>query len=73
MEIKLNLSYYANIMLDAFRDQLCSKLCWHNMHGPNHMSSYSDTFICRILQALLTIIYCGHPNAISHFINSDDS
>ena len=29
MDIKLNLSYYASIMLDAFSDLLCSKLCWH--------------------------------------------
>ena len=34
MDIKLNLSYYASIMLDAFRDLLCSKLCWHNRPGP---------------------------------------
>ena len=35
MDIKLNLSYYASIMLDAFKDLLCSKLCWHNRPGPN--------------------------------------
>ena len=35
MDIKLNLSYYASIMLDAFQDLLCSKLCWHNRPGPN--------------------------------------
>ena len=22
-------------MLDAIKDQLCSKLCWHNRPGPN--------------------------------------
>ena len=25
-----NISYYAGIMLNAFSDLLCSKLCWHN-------------------------------------------
>ena len=35
MDIKLNLSYFASIMLDAFEDLLCSKLCWHNRPGPN--------------------------------------
>ena len=35
MDIKLNLSYYASIMLDTFKDLLCSKLCWHNRPGPN--------------------------------------
>ena len=34
MDIKLNLSYYASIMLNTFRDVSCSKLCWHN--GPGH-------------------------------------
>ena len=24
------ISYYAAIMLNAFNDALCSKLCWHN-------------------------------------------
>ena len=33
MDIKLNLTYYANIMLDTFIDLLCSKLCWHNRPG----------------------------------------
>ena len=40
MDIKLNLSYYAimlGIMLDAFKDLLCSKLCWHNRPGPTSM------------------------------------
>ena len=35
MDIKLNLSYYASIMLDAFKDLLCSKLCWHNRPRPS--------------------------------------
>ena len=32
---KPNTSYYAGIMLDAFRYLLCSKLCWHNWRKPN--------------------------------------
>ena len=35
MDIKLNLFYYASIILHAFIDLLCSKLCWHNRPGPN--------------------------------------
>ena len=34
IKIALKSSYYASIMLDAFRDLLCSKLCWHNRSGP---------------------------------------
>ena len=34
MDIKLDLPYYASIMLDTFKDPLCSKLCWHNRPGP---------------------------------------
>ena len=37
MDIKLNLSYYASIMLDAFKDLLCLKLCWHNRPGPTFL------------------------------------
>ena len=28
-------SYYAGIMLNAFSDLLCSKLCWHNWLVPS--------------------------------------
>ena len=27
-------TYYASIMLNAFKCLLCSKLCWHNRPGP---------------------------------------
>ena len=30
-----NISYYAGIMLNAFNDLLCSKLCWHNRLVPS--------------------------------------
>ena len=30
-------SYYAGIMLNAFSDLLCSKLCWHNWLVPNQI------------------------------------
>ena len=30
-----NLSYYAGIILNAFSDLLCLKLCWHNWLVPN--------------------------------------
>ena len=29
-------SYYVGIMLNAFSDLLCSKLCWHNRLVPTH-------------------------------------
>ena len=32
----LNHSHYASIVLEAFRDLLCSKLCRHNRPGPNY-------------------------------------
>ena len=41
LDIKLNLSYYASIMLDAFRDLLCSKSCRHNRPRPTN-----DPFLC---------------------------
>jgi len=30
-------SYYAGIMLNAFGNLLCSKLCWHNWRKPTHV------------------------------------
>ena len=35
-----NISYYAGIMLNAFIDLLCSKLCWHNQLVPTHNVSF---------------------------------
>ena len=35
INILLNISYYAGIMLNAFSDLLCSKLCWHNRLVPS--------------------------------------
>ena len=32
-------SYYAGIMLNAFSDLLCSKLCWHNWLVPTHQEA----------------------------------
>ena len=45
MNIKLNLSHYASIMLDAFKDVLCSKLCWHNRPGSNKINSMKKDFL----------------------------
>ena len=39
MKIVLNLSYFASIMLNVFRDLLCSKLCWYNRPGPRKKCS----------------------------------
>ena len=33
-----NISYYAGIMLNAFIDLLCSKLCWHNRLVPSSLT-----------------------------------
>ena len=30
-----SISYYADIMLNAFSDLLCSKLCWYNWLVPS--------------------------------------
>ena len=38
-----NISYYTGIMLNAFSDLLCPKLCWHNRLVPAWNSS--DEFI----------------------------
>ena len=32
-------SYYAGIMLNAFSDLLCSKLCWHNRLIPSYIAT----------------------------------
>ena len=38
INIYFELSYYAGIILNAFHDPSCSKLCWHN----RWVSSYSN-------------------------------
>ena len=34
INIYFTLPYYADIMLNAFNDPLCSKSCWHNQWVP---------------------------------------
>ena len=34
LQIFKNVSHYAKIMLNAFSDLLCSKVCWHNQLVP---------------------------------------
>ena len=50
MDIKLNLSYCASIMLNAFKDLLCSKLYWHNRSGP--MYHYSSIAAIEIMHLM---------------------
>ena len=57
MDIKLNLFYYASIMLDAFIDLLCSKLCWHNRPGPKDLCGIiRQLFISNIIIVIEYII-----------------
>ena len=42
-----NISYYAGIMLNAFSDLLCSKLCWHNRLVPSHVT-YKVRQVCSL-------------------------
>ena len=56
MDIKLNLPYYASIMLDAFKDLLCSKLCWHNRPGSSPM----------VTDPMLTMKSSGTAAALLH-------
>ena len=50
-----NISYFAGIMLNAFVDLLCSKLCWHNRLVPN----YSTAALCNIAISIYRYI-CTH-------------
>ena len=50
MNIKLNLSCYTSIVLNTFKDVLCSKLYWHNRPGPTLKSSKIVSLKKTILQ-----------------------
>ena len=54
VEIFKNISYYAGIMLNAFTDLLCSKLCWHNWMVPNPY--YAPLLIIVMLTCTSTIL-----------------
>ena len=56
MKIVLN---YASIMLDAFRDLLCSKLCWHNRPGPTCRSIILPKRACN--QAVSLSVHAYNP------------
>ena len=45
INIYFTLPYYAGIMLNAFNDPLCLKLCWHNRWVPRNKA-----YIHRFLQ-----------------------
>ena len=57
------LTYYAGIMLNAFRYLLCSNLCQHNRQVPIHEAvtvtlSMSDIFNCHTLnEIIIAILY----------------
>ena len=45
--------YYAGIMLNAFSDLLCSKLCWHNWLVPSYSitsnnRNFTETYIANV-------------------------
>ena len=40
-----NISHYTGIMLNAFSDLLCLKLCWHNRLVPSDNMSYPNQAI----------------------------
>ena len=40
-----NISYFAGIMLNAFVDLLCSKLCWHNRLVPTHGPTFNYSHV----------------------------
>ena len=69
MDIKLNLSCYASIMPDAFKDLLCSKLCWHNRPVPSAQASEVWLHPCsgsiampRIMVAIYSVGTCKLSN-----------
>ena len=42
-------------MLNAFRDLLCSMLCWHNRPGPSN-----NHLVCELHSSYVTEVYvCG--------------
>ena len=56
-------SYYAGIMLNAFSDLLCSKLCWHNRLVPRPVILIGECRAILIIiklhsHMLLYSIYC---------------
>ena len=40
--IAINEFYIFSIMLNAFSDPLCSKLCWHNRRVPTNMQRFKS-------------------------------
>ena len=53
-----NSSPYASIMLNAFRDLLCSKLCWHNQRVPNSAGDVPFGIPQCILHGLTSVLLC---------------
>ena len=62
MDIKLNLSYYVSIMLDAFKDLLCLKLCWHNRPGPRQNANPLANRDDHGIEQLNSLQICNHQS-----------
>ena len=60
MNIQLNLSYYASIMLNAFRDLLCSILCWHDSPGPTGLANKREYETVKIAIVVCKTLRNGH-------------
>ena len=47
-----------SIMLDVFKDLLCTKLCWHNRPGSNDI--FTDCFSGELISLMECILFCYH-------------
>ena len=64
-----NISYYAGIMLNAFSDLLCSKLCWHNRLVPNYNTYILYQFIHYFILGILVEGIKHGEDAVKHYQN----
>ena len=62
-----NLTYYADIMLDAFAILLCSKLCWHNWLNPTRMLASHSLIGYRSNSSIIFYTPSVSPRAITFF------
>ena len=73
MDIKLYLTYYASIMLDAFTHLLCSKLCWHNRPGPIYkikLMHNKSEYIINLCVNCINMFYISKNNSTFYIKNS---
>ena len=68
---ELNPTYYAGLMLDTFKDLLCSTSCWYNRPGP--IPSNDNNIVSLLIKDTLTSLLGPVSDCTCFYMSVDRS